>query len=101
MSQVKAAELLGTTQPAISQYLTHKRGDKLTETLGTMPEIKQAIQEIVENFTNQEDSSKDAIGTICSICMTLRRDGTICILHQSRVETPEDCDLCKSLPEQS
>ncbi|MHA2118237.1 MAG: transcriptional regulator [Candidatus Thorarchaeota archaeon] len=99
MSQVKAAELLGTTQPAISQYLTHKRGDKLTETLQSMPEVKQALQEVVENMTKEDDEPKDAVGTICNICMSLRRDGTICVIHQGRVETLEDCDLCQSLPE--
>jgi predicted transcriptional regulator len=99
MSQVKAAELLGTTQPAISQYLTQKRGDQLTETLRSMPEVKQAIQEVVENITKEDHSSSGAVGTICNICMTLRRDGTICVHHQGRVETPEDSDLCQSLPE--
>ena len=95
MSQVKAAELLGTTQPAISQYLTQKRGDQLTEALRSMPEVKQAIQEIIENITKEDDAPNSSVGTICSTCMTLRKDGTICVLHQNKVETPENCDLCQ------
>jgi predicted transcriptional regulator len=99
MSQVKAAEMLGTTQPAISQYLTQKRGDKLTETIRTMPEVEQAVQDVVKTLLSKESSSGEAVGTICNICMTLRRDGTVCVLHQCSVESSGDCDVCLPLDE--
>ncbi len=96
MSQTKVAELFGTTQPAISQYLSQKRGDQLTEALGAIPDVRKAIESLVKEITSESATQKDTVGTICTICMSLRRDGTICAIHQERVDTPQDCDLCQS-----
>lgn len=94
MSQVKVAKLLGTTQPAISQYLAQKRGDQLTNVLRSMPEVKHALQEIVDGIEKEEGSPRNTVGAICSICMSLRRDGTVCEWHECDVEKPEKCKIC-------
>ncbi|MFW9886658.1 MAG: transcriptional regulator [Candidatus Thorarchaeota archaeon] len=99
MSQTKAAELLGTTQPAISQYLSQKRGDQLTEALSSLPDVKAAIDALVKEITSDTGSQRDAVGTICTICMSLRKDGTVCTIHQSKSDAPQDCDMCQSLPD--
>ena len=99
MSQTKVAELLGTTQPAISQYLSQKRGDQLTNALSSLPDVKAAINALVEEITSESVSQKDAVGTICTICMSLRKDGTVCTIHQAKSDTPQDCDMCQSLSE--
>ncbi|MHA2043091.1 MAG: transcriptional regulator [Candidatus Thorarchaeota archaeon] len=94
MSQTKVAELLGTTQPAISQYLSQKRGDQLTDALSSLPDVKVAIETLVEEITSESVSQKATVGTICNICMSLRKDGTVCTIHQTK---SEDCDMCQSL----
>jgi predicted transcriptional regulator len=99
MSQTAVAELLGTTQPAISQYLSQKRGDQLTDALGSQPDVKAAIETLVKEITSEEVSQKNTVGTICTICMSLRKEGTFCAIHQNRDDTPKDCDLCQSLSE--
>ncbi len=99
LSQVEAAELLGTTQPAISQYLGQKRGDQLIQALSAVPEVKAAIKQVVADITSEDNSKNDAVATICSVCMTLRRDGSICELHQARADIPDECEMCQTLPE--
>ncbi|MHA1936654.1 MAG: transcriptional regulator [Candidatus Thorarchaeota archaeon] len=99
MSQTKVAELLGTTQPAISQYLSQKRGDQLTDALSAIPDVNAAIETLVAEITSESATQKNTVSTICTICMSLRQDGTVCTIHQSRDDTPQDCDLCQSLSE--
>jgi predicted transcriptional regulator len=99
MSQTKAAELLGITQPAISQYLSQKRGDQLTDALKSLPDVRTAIETLAKGITSDSATQKDAVRTICTICMSLKRDGTVCTIHQTRVDTPLDCDLCQTLSE--
>ncbi|MFW9912999.1 MAG: transcriptional regulator [Candidatus Thorarchaeota archaeon] len=97
MSQTKVAELLGTTQPAISQYISQKRGDQLTDALSSLPDVKTAIEALVKEITSDTVSQKDGVETICTICMSLRKDGTVCTLRQAKSDTPLDCDMCQSL----
>ncbi|MFX1261264.1 MAG: hypothetical protein ACFFAZ_04190 [Promethearchaeota archaeon] len=69
----------------------------MTEALSSLPDVKAAIDALVEEITSDTFSQKDTVGTICAICMSLRKDGTVCTIHQNRFDTPEDCDMCQSL----
>ncbi len=97
LTQKEVAELLGTTQSAISQYLKQKRGDQLTDALSSLPDIKNAINELVVEITSEKEQRKDTVKTICSICMSLRDDGTICTIHHPESASQKDCDICRAL----
>jgi len=99
MTQREVAEILGTTQSAISQYQKQKRGDQLTDALGSLPDVKEAIENLVKEITSKDTRERESVKTICSICMSLRKDGTICALQNTHAEGQEDCDLCRTLSE--
>ncbi|MFX1560491.1 MAG: transcriptional regulator [Promethearchaeota archaeon] len=99
MKQREVAELLGTTQSAVSQYMKQKRGDQLTDALRKLPDVKCAIENLVSEITSEENQRKDTVTTICSICMSMRSDGTICEIHPTHVEGQEDCSLCRPTSE--
>ena len=71
-TQVKAAKKLGTTQAAISQYMTSKRGHKgIKNYNGIAPLIKNAATEIAERMTTTEMSPEEFSQSFCDLCNSL------------------------------
>lgn len=99
MKQTEVAEILGTTQSAVSQYLKQKRGDQLTNVLGSLPDVQEAIEKLVAEITSKDTQEKESVKTICSICMSLRKDGTICTIYETHTKDQNECDLCQTLSE--
>jgi predicted transcriptional regulator len=94
MSQIDIADKLGTTQAAISQYLSQKRGNQLVENLLTLPEVKSAVHSVVEKITDDESAPSESMSVICTLCETLRQNRITCTLHQNTIELPDDCRIC-------
>jgi predicted transcriptional regulator len=67
LTQRKAAEKLGITESAVSQYLAQKRGDSKIKDPVIKGEIKKSVQRIVEG-----DLQVMKIET-CRICHLLRQ----------------------------
>jgi len=71
-TQAAAAEKLGTTQAAISHYLSSKRGEKYVKPLGNDPLVKSTIKEIVKRLAAGSISSVEVADRLCDLCMSLR-----------------------------
>jgi hypothetical protein len=93
-SQVAAAKELGTTQAAISQYLYSKRGEKIIKQLEKVPSVQSTVKEIARNIAAGKFSSTDAMQVFCRLCVALRDNGVICILHKDLVVLPKVCTAC-------
>ena len=81
MKQKDVSELMDITQPAVSQYITDKRGSgvKLDDN------VKSMIHEFARQLSEGEATKKDLIPRTCHICKNVR---TIDVLEQ--------IDVCKS-----
>ena len=73
-SQVTAAEKLGITQAAISQYLYSKRGTKKMKEIEIMPQVQTFVNEYVENIVNGQSPYINDMPLFCELCKTLRRN---------------------------
>ncbi len=71
-TQVAAAAKLGTTQAAISYYLSSKRGEKYVNLLKNNLHVKTKINEIIEGLVKTSFSSEEVMGTLCDLCTFLR-----------------------------
>ena len=71
-TQVAAAEKLGTTQAAISYYLSSKRGEKYIKLLEDNPLVESKISGIIDGLTLGSFSTGEVIGTLCDLCTSLR-----------------------------
>ena len=88
LSQKKAAEMLGITDSAISQYLSLKRGNEIKFSKKEIEEIKKAAKEII-------DDNKDIMKKIYDLSVSLRKSKTICGIHMSQDKNVEkNCDIC-------
>jgi len=93
-SQVEIADKLGTTQAAISQYFSSKRGEKRMRAVQSVPKIRSAAKRLAKEIATERVSADDAMVRFCGLCTSLRKQGLLCDLHKEKVSEDEACDLC-------
>jgi predicted transcriptional regulator len=83
-SQTEAAKKLGTTQAAVSQYLSSKRAYKGIEHVERfLPKIQAMAAETALKLVNKEIAVQDVTFDFCKLCVTfcnkdnISTDGTI------------------------
>jgi predicted transcriptional regulator len=71
-TQVEAAEKLGTTQAAISQYINSKRAFKGAEEINwLLPKIRTMARETAKRLANKELNSTAASADFCKLCSSI------------------------------
>ena len=75
ISQKEVSRMLGITPPAVSQYLSKKRGYNIE----FREDIRQAIGVLAEDLIKEDIKGTDLVKRICSICRMLQDDETACI----------------------
>ena len=77
-TQVAAAEKLGTTQAAISQYIHSKRGCKGIEQFeDILPAIRSAASELAKGIATGKIDTDEIVSSFCQLCTSLREQGKI------------------------
>jgi predicted transcriptional regulator len=72
LSQTEAAKKLGTTQAAVSQYLSSKRAYKGVEHVESyLPKIQVMADETAGKLVRQEIGPEDVTLSFCGLCSTL------------------------------
>lgn len=88
MSQKEAADILGITSAAISQYLNSKRGSEIKFSNGEIAEIKMAAEKIA-------GGKKSAMKEIYELSVLMKKSKAICAIHRSRERgISKECDIC-------
>ena len=86
LSQTEAAKKLGTTQAAVSQYLSSKRAYKGTEQVEQyLPKIQIMAAETAQKLMNNEVATKDVTFDFCRLCVTFCTKKSM----ETRVLNPE------------
>lgn len=80
-TQTAAAEKIGTTQAAISYYLSSKRGERYVKQLENNPLVKSSVREIVNGLAAGTLSPADIIDKTCELCTSLRNLNQINTIH--------------------
>ena len=75
ISQKEVSRMLGITPPAVSQYLSKKRGYNVE----FREDIRQAIGILADELIGEDIKEADLVKRICSICRMLQEDDTACI----------------------
>ena len=87
LSQTEAAKKLGTTQAAVSQYLSSKRaykGYKHVEQY--LPKIQAMASETARKLANKEIEADEITPDFCSLCVTF------CVRKEHEVPESEKPD---------
>lgn len=80
MRQKQISELLDITQPAVSQYISEKRGHGLK----FEPEIHVMIQKFAKDLVDENADQHDIISKMCEICKKIKAEEVICQLHHEK-----------------
>ena len=74
-TQVQAAKKLGTTQAAISQYMTSKRGHRRIPNYEEIaPLVQNAATEAAERIATTKMSPEEFSASFCELCKSLQRN---------------------------
>lgn len=77
-TQVQAAKKLGTTQAAISQYITSKRGHKRIQNYSKIaPSVQKAAAKVAKRIAVMEISPEEFSNSFCELCKSLRENKAI------------------------
>ena len=68
MKQKDISELLDITQPAVSQYISDKRGHEID----FAPEVEQYIKDMAKDMKNGDLQPIDLIPRFCHVCKTIK-----------------------------
>lgn len=90
MKQKDISKLLDITQPAVSQYISDKRGHEIDFD----PVVEQYIKNMAKDMTTGDLQPIDLIPKFCHICKTIKTQEVLCQLHKEKVNIPEYCDVC-------
>ena len=90
MKQKDVSELMDITQPAVSQYITDKRGSgiKLDE------DVKKMIKEFALELSEGKATKADLISRTCSICKHVKTSDVLEQLSIDKSDLGEDCQSC-------
>jgi hypothetical protein len=72
-----AAEKLGLTQAAVSQYMSSKRGQQGIEILQKSSGAEKILNELIEKIVDGDFKLDDEVEYLCRICERLRKEGLI------------------------
>jgi len=93
LTQKETADLLGLTQPAISQYQKESRGTKV-KLLERQPEVMKMIDELTKDVATGKIRPKQLQLKFCKICKTVRENKIICSLHEDIYPSIAPCSEC-------
>ena len=86
LSQKKAADKIGITEAAVSQYISGKRGYDVKFDKKTVNEIKRSAKRIVDGA--------HIITELNGICEYSMKNQVLCKVHKKHGGAARGCDIC-------
>ena len=90
MKQKEISELLDITQPAVSQYISDKRGHGIKFT----DEIQESIREFAIDLKDGKLNQSGIISRICDLCRKIKTEDVVCQLHKEKDNISVNCNAC-------
>ena len=90
MKQKDVSELMDITQPAVSQYITDKRGSgiKLDDN------VRQMVKDFARQLAEGEATKAQLISRTCAICKHVETGDVLEQLNIDKSELGDDCQSC-------
>ena len=90
LSQKEAANVLGLTESAISQYLHSKRGSEVVFSANVVNEIRKSADKVLTDKNNKHR----LIGEMFRITNLTTVKQILCDLHRSQSKELSSCNVC-------
>lgn len=93
MKQKEAAEILGVTDAAVSQYLSEKRATKRGLRVFRSKEFEDLVKWTAK-FIASSPGEVEAMKAMCLCCSSIRAKKLLCTLHEEMAPHLHNCELC-------
>ncbi len=90
MKQKDVSELMDITQPAVSQYITDKRGSGIKLNEG----VREMIKDFARELSEGEATKADLISRTCQICNNVEVSDVLEQLNIDKSQLGDDCQSC-------
>ncbi len=90
MKQKQISEVLDITQPAVSQYISDKRGHGIK----FEPEVQEMIKDFASDLVDGKATQIDIIPKMCEICKKIKAEEVVCQIHKDKDNIPINCNAC-------
>ncbi len=90
ISQKKAAQILGLTEAAISQYISGKRGSEVIFSESVADEIRKSADRVMKS----DSSRSEMVAEIYRICQLTNVKHIMCDMHRKQSKGLDDCTIC-------
>lgn len=90
MKQKQISEVLDITQPAVSQYISDKRGHGIK----FEPEVQDMIKDFAHDLVDGKAGQLDIIPKMCEICKKVKAEEVVCQIHKDKDNIPVNCNAC-------
>ena len=90
-TQQEAANKMGLTQPAISQYKKEMRASRI-DVIENNEKVMRYITEGARTLANSKNPVQSTL--LCDICKEIRASGLLCVLHRKSSSQLKDCTIC-------
>jgi uncharacterized protein len=90
MKQKEISELLDITQPAVSQYISDKRGHGIKFN----DDVQELIREFAMDLKDGKLNQSGIISRICDLCRKIKTEDVVCQLHKEKDNIPVNCNAC-------
>lgn len=96
LSQKEAAEMLGVTTAAVSQYLSKKRATKRDRDIFKSEEFDDIVRAAAEAIASKP-GEVEAMKEICRCCTKIRSGKLLCDLHGEISPGLKECNFCQEI----
>ncbi len=87
LKKTEIARIMSISKPAVSMYISSKRGSDVVFNKRLTAEIKRSVKNLVMKKTN-------AMLELQKICGMARKERLVCTIHRSRDITLKNCEVC-------
>jgi hypothetical protein len=90
MKQKQISDVLDITQPAVSQYISDKRGHGIKFEV----EVQDMIKDFARDLVVGKATQMDIIPKMCEICKKIKAEEVVCQIHKDKDNIPLNCNAC-------
>ena len=90
MKQKDVSELMDITQPAVSQYITDKRGSGVK----LQDDVRKMVRDFARELSEGKATKADLIPRTCSICRNVKTSDVLEQLNIDKSDLGDDCKTC-------
>lgn len=95
LRRAKAAEKMGITPAAVTQYLEKLRGEKAVKLVESSDEAIEIVSDIANGLAKDEASVYDVLENICRVCGTMMSKGFLCEMHKETMPALRESEVCE------